>query len=124
MSLLLLDFIENSIDANTDTHTTKSQKIYWIVLDTLSTLRQNNANYKIDYQQNRLEDYLSHIKDLTKLVKGNKPALFHSAALQQEYAYFCQQKRECGNRLEKAAKYKKFRPIFSQTLLPERPTTK
>lgn len=158
MSLLPADYIKNSMDAYIDKHTTRSQKIYWVVLafiivavaslpfiyvdvsvqdqgvvrplaektelkaaisefvdsvyvkegaqllkgDTLLTFRQTNANYKIQYQQNRLQDFRSHLRDLEKLSKGEKPTLFHSNTRQQEYIYFCQQKREYENRLTKA----------------------
>jgi len=176
MSLLPSDFIKHSMDAYIDTHTTKSQKIYWVVLaavlaviislpfiyvdvsvqdrgvvrpladktelkapvsefvdsvyvkegavlgrgDTLLTFRRSNANYKIQYQQNRLDDYQSHLKDLGYLAKGEKPSLFYSSARQQEYAYFCQQKREYGSRLEKATKnFERNKALFEKKVISE-----
>lgn len=176
MSLVPSEFIKNSMDAYIDKHTTKSQRIYWIVLiailavivslpfiyvdvsvqdqgivrpladktelkapvsefvdsvyvregafltkgDTLLTFRRTNANYKIQYQQNRLDDYQAHLKDLAYLAKGNKPSLFASPARQQEYAYFCQQKREYGTRLGKATKdFERNKALFEKKVISE-----
>lgn len=175
MSLLPSDFIKNSMDAYIDKHTTKSQKIYWIVLtailvaiislpfiyvdvsvqdqgivrplaektelkapvsefvdsvyvkegtllskgDTLLLFRQNNAN-KIQYQQNRLEDFQSHLKDLEQLVKGNKPLIFYSSARQQEYSYFCHQKREYENKLAKSTRdFERNKSLFEKKVISE-----
>lgn len=176
MPLLPPEFIKHSMDVYIDKHTTKSQKIYWIVLaailaaiislpfiyvdvsvqdrgvirplaektelkapvsefvdsvyvkegtflsrgDTLLTFRRTNANYKIQYQQNRLDDYQAHLKDLEQLVKGKKPIIFHSAARQQEYAYFCRQKREHENRMEKATKdFERNKSLFEKKVISE-----
>ena len=176
MSLLPSEFIKNSMDAYIDKHTTKSQKIYWIVLaailaaiialpfiyvdvsvqdqgvvrplaektelkapvtefvdsiyvsegtylskgDTLLTFRQTNANYKIQYQQKRLDDYQSHLKDLEQLAKGNKPTVFYSSVRQQEYAYFCQQKREYENQLAKSTKdFERNKSLFEKKVISE-----
>lgn len=176
MSLLPSDFIKNSMDAYIDEQTTKSQKIYWLVLfavlaaivslpfiyvdvsvqdqgiirplaekielkapitefvdsvyakegtllsrgDTLLTFRQSNANYKIHYQQGRLKDYQSHLKDLEQLAKGDKPALFYSSTRQQEYSSFCQQKREYENRLSKATKdHERNKSLFEKKVIAE-----
>ncbi len=85
MSLLPSDFIKHSMDAYIDTHTTKSQKIYWVVLAAvLAVIISLPFIYvdvsvqdrgvvrpladKIQYQQNRLDDYQSHLKDLGYLL--------------------------------------------------------
>lgn len=174
MSLLPADYIKNSMDAYIDKHTTKSQKIYWVVLafilaaivslpfiyvdvsvqdrgivrpladktelkaviselvdsvyvkegvqlykgDTLLTFRQNNADYKIRYQQNRLDDFRSHLRDLEVLAKGNIPSVFHSITRRQEYTYFCQQKREYENRLTKTGKdFERNKSLFEKKVI-------
>lgn len=88
--------------------------------DTLLTFRQTNSDYKIQYQQNRLDDFRSHLRDLEILAKGDKPAVFHSITRRQEYSFFCQQKREYENRLAKSAKdFERNRSLFEKKVISE-----
>jgi multidrug resistance efflux pump len=176
MKLLPSELINNSIDAYIAKHTTKSQKIYWVVLcavtaalallpfiyidvsvqdagvirpasekteikasitefvdsvficegrkinkgDTILTFRTNASNYKINYQQGRLQDLQQHLDDLRHLSKGDKPAVFHSDTRRQEYVYFLKQQTEYETNLEKAAKeYERNKALFDKKVISE-----
>jgi len=70
--------------------------------DTLLIFRQSSPDCQIQYQQKRINDFREHIRDLSVLAKGEKPALFSSGTRQQEYAFYRQQKNECETNLAKA----------------------
>ena len=72
--------------------------------DTILVFRQSAPECQIQYQQKRINDFQSHISDLSVLVKGEKPGIFNSVTRQQEYAYYVQQKNECETNLEKTKK--------------------
>ncbi len=176
MNLLPSELIKNSMDAYIDKHSTKSQKIYWLVLivivaaivslpfiyvdisvqdvgvirpiaekteikasltefidsvyvkegwkvhqgDTLLTFRTSNPNYKINYQQNRIDDFREHLNDLRYLSKGTTPSVFSSDTRRQEYLYYCKQSVEAETTLGKTKKdYQRNKPLFDKGVISE-----
>ncbi|WP_234998070.1 HlyD family secretion protein [Parabacteroides sp. Marseille-P3160] len=164
------------MDAYIDKHSTKSQKIYWLVLivivaaivslpfiyvdisvqdvgvirpiaekteikasltefidsvyvkegwkvhqgDTLLTFRTSNPNYKINYQQNRIDDFREHLNDLRYLSKGTTPSVFSSDTRRQEYLYYCKQSVEAETTLGKTKKdYQRNKPLFDKGVISE-----
>ena len=88
--------------------------------DTILTFRTNASNYKINYQQSRLNDLQQHLSDLRYLSKGNKPDIFHSDTRRQEYLYFLKQKTEQETNLEKATKdYERNKALFDKKVISE-----
>ena len=61
--------------------------------DTLLTFRRSTPDYKIRYQQKRVDDYQEHLSDLRLLVKGEKPSAFNSNMRRQEYMFYIQKKK-------------------------------
>lgn len=72
--------------------------------DTLLTFLRSNPDYKIRYQQKRLDDFREHLHDLKYLAKGTKPQLFLSEPRRQEYVFYTQQINGSETSLSKAEK--------------------
>lgn len=88
--------------------------------DTLLTFRRSNPEYKITYQQKRLNDYREHLADLRYLAKGAKPERFSSGTRRQEYIFFTQQKNECETNLSKAKRdLERNRSLFEKKVISE-----
>jgi multidrug resistance efflux pump len=88
--------------------------------DTLLTFRANASEYKINYQQSRLNDIQQHIHDLQYLSKGVKPKTFQSDARRSEYAYYQQQKSEYETNFRKSAKeLERNQSLYEKKVIPE-----
>lgn len=88
--------------------------------DVLLRFRTNNADYKINYQTNRLNDYEAHLADLACLAKGETPAVFHSPVRRQEYSYFIRRKNELETTLAQAKKeYSRNKTLFEKKVISE-----
>ena len=88
--------------------------------DTILTFRRSASEYKIEYQQKRVNDFHDHMNDLRFLVKGSKPAVFHSETRQQEYILYVQRKKEYENDLSKAKKdLERNKLLFEKQIIPE-----
>ena len=72
--------------------------------DTILTFRQSTPEYKIQYQQKRVNDYQDQLNDLHFLVKGERPIVFNSEMRRQGYILYIQRRRECENNLFKTKK--------------------
>jgi HlyD family secretion protein len=72
--------------------------------DTLLTFLLSNPDYKIRYQQKRMDDFREHLHDLKYLAKGNKPPTFYSESRRQEYVFYQQQINEYETGLSKTEK--------------------
>jgi len=72
--------------------------------DTILTFRQSTPEYKIQYQQKRVNDYQEQLNDLCFLVKGEKPLVFNSEMRRQEYIFYIQRRRESETNLFKVKK--------------------
>jgi multidrug resistance efflux pump len=88
--------------------------------DTLLTFLRSNPDYKIAYQQKRLNDFQEHLKDLQYLAKGIKPQSFRSSTRQQEYALYIRQKEEYETNLSKTEKdLKRNQSLFDKKVISE-----
>lgn len=88
--------------------------------DVLLRFRTNNSDYKINYQNARLNDCGAHLADLAYLAKGKCPATFHSPVRQQEYTYFIKKKNELETSLAQAEKeYRRNKALFDKKLISE-----
>lgn len=88
--------------------------------DILLRFRTNNADNKINYQSNRLNDYETHLADLAYLAKGEVPATFCSPVRQQEYNYFIRRKNELETTLAQAKKeYLRNKTLFEKKVISE-----
>lgn len=174
--LLPSEFIENSIETYIYNHSTKSQKIYWVVLfavtltlislpfiyvnisvqgsgtirpiaekteikapvtelvdsvyvhegeklkkgDIILRFRTSSSNYKVLYQNRRINDYQAHLADLKFLAKGKRPPIFYSPMRQQEYNYFIKRKKELETSLNKADKeLQRNKILFNKKVIAE-----
>jgi multidrug resistance efflux pump len=72
--------------------------------DTILTFMRENPDYRIEYQQKRLDDFTEHINDLEYLAKGSIPNIFSSKTRKQEYLSYSQQIQEYETNLAKAKK--------------------
>ena len=88
--------------------------------DTILTFRTNASNYKIHFQQSRLNDLQQHIHDLQYLSKGEKPDMFYSDTRRQEYMYFQKQEIEYEANLKMAEKeYERNKSLFEKKVISE-----
>ena len=88
--------------------------------DTILTFRCSMPEYKIQYQQKRVNDFQEHLNDLRFLVKGEKPDSFWSDMRRQEYMLYIQRKRECENNILKATKdLNRSKILFDKHIIPE-----
>lgn len=86
--------------------------------DTILTFRASNANYKINYQKERLRDLLEHINDLKDLTKGKRPNIFSSDTRRMEYSYFIKQLDEYQTTLEKSTKdYQRNKALYEKKVI-------
>lgn len=86
--------------------------------DTILTFRASNANYKINYQKERLRDLLEHINDLKDLTKGKCPNIFSSDTRRMEYSYFIKQLDEYQTTLEKSIKdYQRNKALYEKKVI-------
>jgi len=72
--------------------------------DTILTFRRSTPEYKIQYQQKRVNDFQEQLNDLRFLVKGERPLVFNSEMRRQGYILYIQRRREYENNLFKAKK--------------------
>jgi len=72
--------------------------------DTILTFRRSTPEYKILYQQKRVNDFQEQLNDLHILVKGERPLVFNSEMRRQGYILYIQRRREYENNLFKAKK--------------------
>jgi multidrug resistance efflux pump len=72
--------------------------------DTLLTFRRSNPDYKIRYQQKRLNDIQAQLADLRFLTNSVHPVTFTSGVRKQEYISYIQQKNEYETHLIKTKK--------------------
>jgi len=70
--------------------------------DTILTFVSANPDFRIEYQQKRMEDLNEHLDDLHFLVKNLKPKIFRSATREQEYWLYVQRMQECETNFLKA----------------------
>ena len=88
--------------------------------DILLRFRTNSADYKINYQTHRLNDYQAHLSDLDCLARGEMPQEFQSPVRQQEYSYFNRRKRELETLLAKAEKeYVRHKTLFDKQVISQ-----
>lgn len=88
--------------------------------DILLRFRTNSADYKINYQTHRLNDYEAHLADLAYLAKGECPSAFRSAVRRQEYTYFTKKKNELETSLAQAEKeYRRNKTLFEKKVISE-----
>lgn len=88
--------------------------------DTILTFRRSTPNYKIQYQQKRVNDFQEHLKDLHFLVKGERPIVFNSEMRRQEYLLYIQRRREYENGVFKAKKdLDRNKPLFEKQVISE-----
>lgn len=88
--------------------------------DILLRFRTNSADYKINYQTHRLNDYQAHLSDLACLARGEMPQEFQSPVRQQEYSYFNRRKRELETLLAKAEKeYVRHKTLFDKQVISQ-----
>jgi multidrug resistance efflux pump len=86
--------------------------------DTILTFLRSNPEYRIDYQQKRLEDFEAHIADLHSLAAGSAPKAFASPARRQEYLLYLQQVREYETNLDKAGRdLNRNRTLYEQEVI-------
>jgi HlyD family secretion protein len=72
--------------------------------DTILTFLRTYPDFKIGYQQKRLEDFTMHLNDLEYLAKGMKPNTFRSLTRKQEYNFYVQQLNEYQTSVAKTKK--------------------
>ena len=88
--------------------------------EVLLRFRTNDADYKIAYQSNRVNDYEAHLADLIFLAKGERPVAFQSPARQQQYIYFVKRLNELETTLAQAEKeYQRERILFEKQVVSE-----
>lgn len=88
--------------------------------DVILRFRTSGADYKINYQSNRLNDYNEHLADLLYLAKGERPHTFRSPARQQEYTYFVRRKMELETAVAQAGKeYNRHKILFDKEVISE-----
>jgi len=88
--------------------------------DTILTFRRSASDYKIKYQQKRVNDFQEHLSDLRFLIKGEKPVVFHSEMRKQEYVFYIQREKEYDNNLSKAMKdLERNTLLFEKHIIPE-----
>lgn len=88
--------------------------------DIILCFRSSNADNKISYQSNLLNDYQAHLADLVILAKGDCPQTFRSAVRQQEYSYFSKRKKELETMLEQAEKeFKRNKSLYEKKVISE-----
>ena len=88
--------------------------------DTILTFRRSGTEYKIEYQQKRVNDFQEHLSDLRFLVKGEKPAVFRSEMRYREYLFYIQRKKEYDNNVSKARKdLERNTVLFEKHIIPE-----
>ena len=88
--------------------------------DTLLIFRQASLDLQIHYQQQRINDFLEHISDLSVLSKGDTPKFFRSSTRQQEYVFYMQQKNEHETSLFKAEKdLNRAKQLFDKKVIAE-----
>jgi len=88
--------------------------------DTILTFRRSASDYKIRYQQKRVNDFQDNLSDLRMLVKGEKPAAFNSNMRRQEYMFYIQKKKEYENNLSKATKdFERNKTLFEKKIISE-----
>jgi multidrug resistance efflux pump len=86
--------------------------------DTLLTFLPSNPDYKIRYQQKRMDDFREHLHDLKYLAKGNKPPAFYSESRRQEYVFYQQQINEYETGLSKTEKdLKRNQALFEKKVI-------
>ena len=88
--------------------------------DTILTFRRSAPDYKIRYQQKRVNDFQEHLSDLRLLVKGEEPNTFNSNMRRQEYLFYIQKKKEYENNLCKTMKdYERNKTLFEKKIISE-----
>ena len=88
--------------------------------DTILTFRCSAPDYKIRYQQKRLNDFQEHLNDLQLLVKGEMPVKFNSNMRRQEYMFYIQKKKEYENSLSKTTKdFERNKTLFEKLIISE-----
>lgn len=88
--------------------------------DTLLAFRASNANYKINYHKERLNDFQEHLSDLKHLSEGKRPITFSSDTRRQEYNYFVKQQKEYETSLRKSEKdYQRNKTLFEKKVIAE-----
>ncbi|MDR1373040.1 MAG: hypothetical protein LBJ17_08015 [Dysgonamonadaceae bacterium] len=86
--------------------------------DTVLTFIRENPDYRIEYQQKRLNDYEAHLQDLETLAKGAVPRPFQSPTRQQEFSFYLMQKHELETSLAKAAKdFERNKSLFDKKVI-------
>jgi multidrug resistance efflux pump len=86
--------------------------------DTLLTFRSVTLDYKINYQQSRLNDLQNHINDLRYLAKDLEPPVFYSDTRRQEYTYFLKQTTEYETHVDKTTKdYERNKTLFEKKVI-------
>lgn len=88
--------------------------------DTLLTFRTTSSDYKINYQQERLDDFKEHLNDLRHLASGKRPDVFYSDTRRQEYNYYVKQEEERNANLQKTTKdYQRNKSLFEKKVISE-----
>ncbi|MDR2144836.1 MAG: HlyD family secretion protein [Tannerella sp.] len=86
--------------------------------DTILTFLRSSPDFKISYQNKRLEDFREHLSDLRLLASDSKPASFRSPVRQQEYYLYLRQKTEYETNLEKTKlDYERNKRLFDKKVI-------
>ena len=88
--------------------------------DTILTFRRSASDYKIRYQQKRVNDFQEHLSDLRQLVIGEKPVAFNSSMRRQEYMFYIQKKKEYETNLSKTTKdFERNKTLYEKQIISE-----